>query len=934
MENNESIVQITEFCKKVGRNYDLWLGAIGADLTDSNGRKTLLNVSRSSSGEVASVSVGLKNKSEEFSVNNLQTRFRSIVISRDLYLRLFQPEKYEEIIKGEEKKWKLEEAKIKETERLRKKEEVPLRKLDEHLNRNFLSSASYYKKYLSDELSLKSYESYKANFVKTWIEQNTNGQVDIQQAHAISSAEDHTIVTARAGSGKTATLVNRIVFLNKHCGVNPEDFLVLAFNTNAATEIKTRLKIATGKDFNSVMTFHSLAYSIVHPTEAILYDNPKAQEFNQSKVIQDLIDFHLKDQKWNERIKAVMLSYFKQDWDEIAAKGFNLSTAEMVEFRKNSPKIGLDGWYYKSYGEKKIADILFEYGLHYEYERNFWWNSVNYKPDFTLKQNKKQVVIEYFGLEGQPEYDQQTKEKRDFWARDPDWTLLEVYPDHISGVDLETFIISSLGREGILTKKLLDDEIWEKIQHRAVDQFSKMSSDFIGRVRQNSYTPDNLKNLIQEHETAFPHEDDFLSVMSSIFSGYVQRIEDTGEDDFSGLMMHAIEKMESGVSEFQKRNYVGNLKSLKFIMVDEFQDFTDLFYKCITSIQRFNKNVNLFCVGDDWQAINGFAGSDLRYFLKFTDQFGKNKALKIQTNYRSTAKIVNAGNQLMVGQGAPAQEHTEDPGTIELVDLSNFEPSDGELHTFENQIFVPAILRIICKLIKNEKTVTLLTRNNSIPWYIGRANKDLDGLSLYLKNFLPDDELQKIKYSTIHGFKGQQSDAVILIDFKRQRYPFVHPNNFFTRIFGDTVSSILMDERRLLYVGLTRAKKQLFLVTDKKDIPAEFRKFSEISSHIKWEKYPPVLIGEDGSDIKIVSIVGKTFPLKGMLMSAGYRWTPRKQKNSGSWSKRINFSEIDSIDHFNRTSWIQHADDIQILIYSERGMLETELKVWNGIVSR
>ena len=932
MSEDTIVLQVTDFCKKARRIYEIWSAAVGSNLTSTDEQKTILKVIKSNSGDVEGLSVGTPSQNEIITINNIQTRFRSITITKRLNLQIFKPKQFQEIIREEELKRKNDEQKLQEREKQQKKEEVYIKKLNNHLIQDFLSSESYYNKHLSENLSLQSYKKFRARFVKAWIEKKAKGIVDFQQALAISSVDRNTIVTARAGSGKTATLVNRIIFLNKHCDVNPEEFLVLAFNRNAAAEIRERLTLATGKDFKNVMTFHSLAYSIARPTEAILYDNPKEEQFNQSSIVQSLIDFHLKDSEWNQCIKTVMMSYFKQDWDEIASKGFNLSTSEMIEFRRNSPKIGLDGWYYKSYGEKKIADVLFEYGMHNEYEHNFWWNGINYKPDFIVQRDDKYVVIEYFGLKGQPDYDAQIKEKQAYWKRDPKWTLLEIYPHHISGIDLETFLIDALAKHGLVARKLSDDEIWEKIQHRAVDQFSRLSSGFINRVRQKSYTPNDLETLISEHEIAFPHEDDFLSVMSSIFSGYTQRIRDTGEDDFSGLMMQAIEKMEDGVCEFRKRNYVGNLKSLKFIMIDEFQDFTELFYKCVIEIQRFNQKVNIFCVGDDWQAINGFAGSDLQYFMSFTDYFGTNNALKIQTNYRSTAKIVNAGNHLMQGQGALAKAHTDELGTIELVDLSIFEPSDSELHKFENQVFTPAILRLIRKLVKDGKTVTLLARNNSIPWYVGKIKKDLDSFAIYLKKFLTDREIQHIKFSTIHSFKGQQSDAVILLDFKQQRYPFVHPNNFFTRIFGDTVSSILMDEQRLLYVGLTRAKNQLFLVTEKKDLPFEFKSFSSITSHLNWENYPEVSIGEEDTNIKIVSIVGKTFPLKGILKSSGYKWTPRKQKDSGSWSKRVDFNENNFAEYFSEISVLEGADDIQILIHNEGGKLEKKLQIRNGRV--
>jgi len=67
------------------------------------------------------------------------------------------------------------------------------------------------------------------------------------------------------------------------------------------------------------------------------------------------------------------------------------------------------------------------------------------------------------------------------------------------------------------------------------------------------------------------------------------------------------------------------LNELKWLMVDEYQDFSQLFYSLIKAIRENNSDVKLFCVGDDWQAINAFAGSNLCYFAdfrKYLDHFG------------------------------------------------------------------------------------------------------------------------------------------------------------------------------------------------------------------------------------------------------------------------------------------------------------------------
>ena len=932
MTKKTFFVRITTFCKLAGRNFEIWSAAIGSELTSADGNRELLSLQKTASGEIDQVTVGNKKVKEILSINNLQTKFRSIGLERRLYLRVFKPDEFAITLRKEAQKKALRDKQKAEIEFVRKQEEASIKKLNVCLIEDFLSSEDYYNTYLSGSLSEKSYRNFRANFIKKWIEHRENGSVDKQQAHAIASVERDTVVTARAGSGKTATLVNRILFLHKHCNVDPSAFLVLAFNRNAAEEIRNRLKISTGKEFKNVMTFHSLAYAIEQPNEAILYDEPKLKEFNQSSVIQSMIDFYLKDEKWQGKIKNVMLSYFRQDWEKIAQGGFNLSPSEMLEFRRNAIKFGLDGRYFKSYGEKKIADIMFEHGIPYEYEKVFYWNNTKYRPDFTIKLKDSIIIIEYFGLKGTPDYDEQINEKRSYWTRKTNCILLEITPNQIAWEDFEGFLINLLKKNGLSVQKLSDEEIWERLQDRAADEFSKLATAFVGRVRQSSYSPSQLKDLVRGHEFAFPFEEDFLNIMVQIYSGYIQRIADTEEDDFSGLMERAATKLKSGTYEFHRKNYTGDIRALKFLMIDEFQDFTALFYSCVSAIKKVNNRINIFCVGDDWQAINGFAGSDLQYFKSFGEFFGDNSTLNIQTNYRSNIKIVNAGNQLMDGQGPLAKASSEELGSVNLVDLEKFEPTDVERLKFEANVFIPVILRLIRKLTKERKTVALLSRTNSIPWFLGEVDSNLDSFSDYLKKTLPEREAEKIIFSTIHSFKGQQADAVILIDFKKKNYPFLHPKSFFNRIFGDSVQSVLMDEQRLLYVALTRAKEQLFLISDMANTPDALKKFSNNTSFINWDDYRFVGINDEASTAKVVSIVGNTFPIRSVLMSFGYKWVPGKHKSQKAWKQRIDFGSVNFKDYFTEKSWVKNADNIQIIIRSEDGSLEQELEIRDGRV--
>ena len=56
---------------------------------------------------------------------------------------------------------------------------------------------------------------------------------------------------------------------------------------------------------------------------------------------------------------------------------------------------------------------------------------------------------------------------------------------------------------------------------------------------------------------------------------------------------------------------------------------------------------NLFCVGDDWQAVYGFRGSNVNHFLGFPEKYKDAKIFRLEENYRSADEIVQAANDMI-----------------------------------------------------------------------------------------------------------------------------------------------------------------------------------------------------------------------------------------------------------------------------------------------
>jgi DNA helicase-4 len=632
---------------------------------------------------------------------------------------------------------------------------------------------------------------------------------------------------------------------------------------------------------------------------------------------------------FKSRIRELMLAHFREDWDRIIDGCYDQSKEALLRFRRSLPRESLGGDYLKSYGEKVIADFLFEHDLKYKYERNHLWSGVNYRPDFTIFLTPKSgIIIEYFGLKGDADYDEMSEEKRQYWKAKRDWTLMEFAPNDIARDSVELFgerLKAGLKEHGIQCTRLSEDEIWRRVRGRAIDRFTIAMVGFIGRCRKQSLSPCELRSLIAGYAPISLVEGMFLNLVHDLYLAYLDRLSATGDEDFDGLMQRAATAIDTGQTLFQRKSGSGDLLALRYVFIDEFQDFSDLFYRVLTAIRKQNSGVELFCVGDDWQAINGFAGSDLRFFNDFGGYIGESRRLYIATNYRSQRAIVSIGNALMNGLGKPAVAHKTESGRVLVSDLNAFEPSLVEKQRHSGDIITPAVLRVVNKALIDGLDVVMLCRRNGLPWFVNYQEQDGGSgrrLARYLdliRSFFPEGLKERITVSTAHKYKGLEKQMVIVLDAVARSYPLIHPDWAFSRIFGDSPEKIAEEERRLLYVALTRAVQTLVIFTDgrSKSPFLEELEQKQVSSPIAWEEFPPV----HGATTRLVTKVGNqesrggapTFAIKDYLKATGYQW---QNKGWAAWAKSFP-SEGFNLDVLRSEVWTNAADGIDVRIFDD-----------------
>ncbi|MEH2011088.1 UvrD-helicase domain-containing protein [Nostoc sp.] len=812
-------------------------------------------------------------------------------------------------------------------ERSKLERPILLKSLKEYFEKDFLNVDTFYQTQCKEFIYLKNYKAEKLSYVQSWVQTNLNTSPDLEQAAAIGAVEGHIQVVARAGSGKTSTLVNRALFLQKHCGVAPNEILLLAFNRKAAEEIRERLTLQLQSSIPHVMTFHALAYALVHPEKSILF-NERDRQQNKAQALQTVIYEYHRNPDVYEKIRVLMMANFREDWERIAWGGYDKTPEEMLRYRRSLPREGLDGNYYKSFGEKVIANFLLEHNITYKYERNFWWDGINYRPDFTIVTGENQgIVIEYFGLEGDPDYDIMSDAKREYWRNHPNWCFVELSPTTLKFEGVEDFcalLKRCLEIYGIKCDRLTEDEIWKKIKLRVIDRFTKVVEGFIQRCRKLSLTSEKLASLVDNHKCGSDIEQRFLELAQKFYQSYLQYLQATGENDFDGLMQKAAAVIASGQTVFRRKSGTGDLKCLRYILIDEYQDFSELFHHLIEAIRQQNPQAQFFCVGDDWQAINGFAGSDLRFYQNFAQFFQPSQKLNIATNYRSATSIVDIGNTLMHGLGTPARAHKTMFGMVEIADIGQFDPTSKEQEDHPGDNITPAILRLVNQIIRDGKTVVLLSRNNSLPWDVNYGRRTLRNSSLdrFLKlvhSYLPEESRKAVTISTAHKYKGLQNDVVIILDAVPHCYPLIHPDLMFSRVFGDSIEQVVDEERRLFYVALTRAVEHLFILTETKNFSPflEELKSRKKINLLDWLDYPPFVGSIQRITVKVGNQAGKggngTYAIRDLLNVDGYSWKPRK----GIWCCTYPGQDFSIQQYFDNAQWISHASGIEVGFYDD-----------------
>ena len=248
----------------------------------------------------------------------------------------------------------------------------------------------------------------------------------------------------------------------------------------------------------------------------------------------------------------------------------------------------------------------------------------------------------------------------------------------------------------------------------------------------------------------------------------------------------------------------------KYIIIDEFQDTSMIRLNLIKSIMKFN-NAKIMCVGDDYQSIYRFAGSDIELFLNFKEHFKDSEIKYLKNTYRNSKELLNVSNNFICKNKYQIKKEL-------FSNKSNSKP-----------------IKILFSNNKKESLKYLLKLLGKDTMIIGRNNKDIYS---YVDKL---EDINNINYYTAHKSKGLESENVILINLTNDVLGFpTHLEN--TKIVSRLFDKELYkydEERRLFYVALTRTKNSVYMIVDKNNMSCFVKELiTDYKEYIEYIKKP------------------------------------------------------------------------------------------------
>ncbi len=725
-------------------------------------------------------------------------------------------------------------------------------------------------------------------------------KLDEDQRKVILTDEDYCLVIAGAGAGKTTTVAAKVKYLVEKKNIDPKDILVISFTNKAVGELREKINKELHIDC-PISTFHSTGNAILqihNPQQLNIVENSKLYFLLQDYFRNSI----MKNEGLVNNLIMFFASYFDAPYEggdlnkffnKIAKSSFTTMKSELEEFKKEivdsrtKKNITIQNEMVRSFQEVEIANFLYLNNIDYEYEPLYPYNikfaRKPYTPDFVIKQGDKVAYIEHFGITEDGKNDRFTEEELARYKhsvndkivlhREHGTTLIYTFSVYKDKKPITEHLQEGLEKAGFELSPKSNKEIMEKIvsseESKYIRKLINLICRFITNFKTNGYTVDEFSRMY--HSTTNVRSRLFLNICEECYLEYERYLKENDAVDFEDMINESARVLRE-VKEMKQRLH------FKYIIVDEYQDISRQRFDLTTALSEVT-DAKIIAVGDDWQSIYAFSGSDISLFTKFEEKMGYAKLLKIVRTYRNSQEVIDiAGNFIQ-----------KNPDQIEKTLLSP--------KTIQNPVIIYTYDTSYKKYNEDRRSGVMYatakaveTALEQIISYNREAGKQNDGTILLLGRYAFDGDilersglfeyqtrgskLRSVKYPqlditfmTVHMSKGLGYDNVIVVNGKNETYGFP------SKIEDDPVLSFVIkgdnsidyaEERRLFYVAMTRTKNRVYFIAPEQN-PSEFL------LEIKKDYKNVVLKGNWNEEEIKYNMAKKVCPMCGYPMQLRYK---------------------------------------------------------------
>ncbi len=459
----------------------------------------------------------------------------------------------------------------------------------------------------------------------------------------------------------------------------------------------------------------------------------------------------------------------------------------------------------------------------------------------------------------------------------------------------DEFVIFDRDEQVELLKSLMKDSA--KKAQQMVERISRIKNFLVSENPPAS--PFSKGGLTEFPPLTKGGEGGFGGEIKGIYKAYQSALKQRNAFDFDDLIVTPIELLQNSdlARTYQDR--------FKYIIVDEYQDINPAQYRLLRLLAGPAGNV--CAVGDPDQAIYAFRGADLENFLNFEKDFPGAARITLARNYRSAATVLNAADTVIKNNQkritkelVPTREKGPQISLLSVPDeraegafivqeiehrmggTSHYQQYANGARRSPERSFRFSDFAVIYRTNAQAKALEETFSASGIPYQvIGRRSsaqtKEIEGTIAYLRSLVQPGnaagpapagaaDAREAKLLTAADFFDPRADAVALMTLhmaKGLEFPVVFITGCEEGLIPCTIMKDGVDieeERRLFYVGMTRAKDELFLVHSRRrflygqqltpppspflgEIPGKFIGVSILPDRVKKEKQQEKQLG-------------------------------------------------------------------------------------------